>query len=61
MAKAFFEGGCFSLQKMDSVMHGLGLAPLNKKDREILIECFDYDRNKVITKSDLSQMMACCI
>lgn len=33
MARLFFEGNAFSLQKMDSVMEGLGLAPLNSKDR----------------------------
>jgi hypothetical protein len=58
--KHFFDGSTFSMQKMDSVMVAMGMAPLNSKDREILLECFDYDRNKVITKSDLSQMMEKC-
>ena len=48
------------MQKLDTVMGGLGMGLLNAKDREILIECFDYDRNKVITKSDISQMMNRC-
>ena len=46
---------------MDSVMGGLGMPQLNAKDREILIECFDYDRNRQITRSDLAQMMTRCV
>lgn len=42
-------------------MAGLGMPQLNAKDREILIECFDYDRNRQITRSDLSQMMNRCV
>lgn len=56
----FFENGTFSMQKLDGVMSGLGMGLLNAKDREILIECFDYDRNKTITRSDIGQMMTRC-
>lgn len=37
MVKYFFEGENLSLQKIDSVMHGLGMPSLNSKDKEILI------------------------
>ena len=37
MIKYFFEGDNLSLQKVDSVMHGLGMPSLNSKDKEILI------------------------
>jgi hypothetical protein len=37
MIKYFFEGDNLSLQKIDSVMHGLGMPSLNSKDKEILI------------------------
>jgi len=42
-------------------MISLGLNPLNAKDKEILIECFDYDRNKVVTRSDIQTMVSTCI
>lgn len=48
------------MQKLDTIMTGLGMGLLNTKDREIMIECFDYDRNKTITRSDVSQMMSRC-
>lgn len=60
LARHFFEGGALSLAKLDAVMGGLGMGLLNAKDREILIECFDYDRNKAVTKSDISQMVTRC-
>jgi hypothetical protein len=60
MARHFFEGGALSMQKLDAVMGGLGMGQLNAKDREILIECFDYDRNKTITKNDIAQMVTRC-
>lgn len=56
----FFDNGAFSMQKLDAVMGGLGMGLLNAKDREILIECFDYDRNKIVTRSDIAQMMTRC-
>ncbi len=60
MIKYFFEGDNLSMQKIDSVMHSLGMASLNAKDKEILVECFDYDRNKAVTKSDLAEMKKRC-
>ena len=60
MIKYFFEGDNLSLQKIDSVMQSLGMPSLNSKDKEILIECFDYDRNKAVTKSDLAEMAKRC-
>jgi hypothetical protein len=60
MVRHFFDNGSFSMQKLDGVMSGLGMGLLNAKDREILIECFDYDRNKVVTRSDIAQMMTRC-
>lgn len=57
----FFEGSSFSLQKMENVMVGLGLNPLNAKDKQILIECFDYDRNKVVSRGDIQTMVSSCI
>lgn len=60
MVRHFFENGAFSMQKLDGVMSGLGMGPLNAKDKEILVECFDYDRNKVVTRNDISQMMTRC-
>lgn len=60
MVKHFFDGGAFSMQKLDGVMAGLGMGLLNTKDREILIDCFDYDRNKSITRNDIAQMMSRC-
>jgi hypothetical protein len=60
MARHFFECGAFSMQKLDGVMTGLGMGLLNAKDKEILVECFDYDRNKSITRNDISQMMNRC-
>ena len=35
MIKYFFEGDNLSLQKIDSVMHGLGMPSLNSKDKEM--------------------------
>lgn len=49
------------MQKLESVMAGLGFNSLNNKDKQILIECFDYDRNKSITRSDIEAMMNMCI
>jgi hypothetical protein len=60
MVRYFFEGGALSLGKLESVMVGLGMAPLNSKDREILVECFDYDRNRQITRADLQQLTRLC-
>ena len=53
----FFEGDKLSLSRLESVMRGLGMAPLNSKDREILIECFDFNRDKAVTKEDLYALM----
>lgn len=35
----------------------MGYNELNRKDKEIMVECFDYDRDGVITEKDLSSMM----
>jgi hypothetical protein len=32
-----------SVNKIDELMKSLGQPPLSAKDKEILIECFDYD------------------
>jgi hypothetical protein len=61
IVKYFFEGSSFSLNKMEGVMVSLGLNPLNAKDKEILIECFDYDRNKVVNRGDIHRMVSTCV
>jgi hypothetical protein len=35
----------------------LGINKLNKKDKEILFECFDYNKDNSITKKDLEELM----
>lgn len=42
-------------------MQNLGMNTLNAKDREILIECFDYDKNKQISRRDIAEMMDICV
>lgn len=55
--KHFFDDNKFSLKKLDKVMGDLGLNELNRKDKEIMVECFDYDRDNQITEGDLKTMM----
>ena len=47
--KHFFDDGSFSIKKLDKVMGELGYNQLNRKDKEIMVECFDYDRDNHIT------------
>jgi hypothetical protein len=55
--KHFFNDNKFSVKKLDRVMSELGLNGLNRKDKEIMVECFDYDRDNHITEGDLNTMM----
>lgn len=43
MTHLLFTGDTLSLNKIDELMRSLGQPPLSAKDKEILIECFDYD------------------
>ncbi len=38
-------------------MGELGYNELNKKDKEIMVECFDYDRDGAIRGEDLGAMV----
>ncbi len=53
----YFEEGKFSIKKLDKVMGELGHNELNKKDKEIMVECFDYDRDGLIRGEDISAMV----
>jgi hypothetical protein len=43
MTQLLFTGDTLSVNKIDELMRSLGQSPLSAKDKEILIECFDYD------------------
>ena len=49
----YFYEGKFSIKKLDKVMGELGYNELNKKDKEIMVECFDYDRDELIGGEDI--------
>ena len=53
----FFDEGKFSIKKLDKVMGEVGYNELNKKDKEIMVECFDYDRDGLIRGEDISGMV----
>ena len=55
-----FEGDSLSLKKLDSVMTSLPMPTLTPKDRELLVECFDFDRDGSINQEDLFQLMNLC-
>ena len=48
------------MKKVDELMTSLNMPVLNAKDREILIECFDIDRDGSITREDLGKIMELC-
>lgn len=49
-----------SLKKLEGVMTSLAMPALTPKDRELLIECFDFDRDGSISSEDLVQLMSLC-
>ena len=49
-----------SLKKLDELMINLNMPVLNARDREILVECFDFDRGGGVGRDDLSTLMEMC-
>ena len=52
-----FSGNTLSLNKIDEVLKSLDQAPLTPKDKEILIECFDYDGDGSVSLEDIEKML----
>lgn len=57
MSHHFFENKKMSMQKLDKTMKTLGYQELNKKNKEMLIDCFDFNSNKAVDFQDLNTLI----
>ena len=47
------------MRKVEELMRSVG-GGLNEKDREILVECFDFDGDGVVGREDLRVLVGLC-